>query len=457
MKLRKHKKTTPQVVSLHSPSAIHHSPASCITAIEPRSAAARAGLQVGDCLLRINGQPVRDVIDVQIYAAEPELTFLIARDGVRRELTTARRYGQPLGLAFAESLFDAPIRPCRNACEFCFVTQMPRGMRASLYLKDDDYRLSFLNGAYITLTNLSEADWERIATQYLSPLYVSVHATAPEIRVQLMRNPHAGPILAQLQRLTALHIEVHTQAVLVPGCNDGAHLDRTIADLAALYPGVADLTVVPVGLTRECAATLRPYTDAEAVAVLTQVRAWQARCRAELGCAFVYASDEWYLRAAAPIPALAEYDEKLTALSENGVGMVRLFLDSWKALQAVLMRLDGTAQTWITGTLFAPTLRAHAAAFTTLTGIAVTVLPVPNRTFGTTVTVAGLLTVTDVLAALQEHSAQGTLVLPGEMFRGPAGCALDDQFPAAIAAATGQPVAVITGAEGRWHVAEIKN
>jgi len=403
-----------------------------ISGVEAKSTAARAGVHTGDRLLTLNGAPLRDVIDVQVCAAEPELVFEIERAGQPLTLRSRRRYGEPLGLSFETELFDGKIRACRNACEFCFVSQMAPGMRAPLYVKDDDYRLSFLHGNYVTLTNLDEADWERIAEQYLSPLYVSVHATEPEVRGGLMRNPRAGDILAHLDRLAGDGIVVHTQAVLAPGRNDGAHLDRTIADLAARYPAVATLTVVPVGLTRWHTPTLRPYTDAEAAAVLQQTLAWQTRLRAELGVGFVYPSDEWFLRAGVPIPPLEAYDGLLPALVENGVGMVRLFLNGWPETQRRLADLGGPRQTWVTGALFAPTLRAQAAEFAAAPGLEVNVVAVPNRTFGETVTVAGLLTVADVIAALRDAPPADVIVLPDEMFRGPEGCSLDGRWLATV-------------------------
>jgi putative radical SAM enzyme (TIGR03279 family) len=429
-----------------------------ITDVAPRSVAARAGLRAGDVLLVLNGMPLRDVIDVQFYAAESDLEFLIERAGRQKMLHANRRYGQALGLAFETELFDGNIRACRNNCDFCFVSQMPplknsgTDLRAPLYVKDDDYRLSFLHGNYITLTNLDESDWERIEEQHLSPLYVSVHATEPDVRVDLMHNPRAGQIMEHLTRLADMDIEVHTQAVLVPGRNDGAHLDRTIADLASLYPAVADVTVVPVGLTRWHHPDLRPYTDVEASVVLAQTLDRQTRLRAELDIGFVYPSDEWFLRAGVPVPALADYDGLLPALIENGVGMVRQFLDGWNALQAELAQLGGPRQTWVTGTLFAPVLQEKAATFIARTGLAVDIAAVPNHTFGETVTVAGLLTVGDILAELQMQPLGDVLVLPDELFRGPDGCALDDRPATEIQQATGRPVFVVALANERWQV-----
>ncbi len=419
-----------------------------ITGVASRSAASRARLRVGDHLLAINGVPLRDVIDVQIYAAEPELDFLIERGGKRVTRRCRRRYGEPLGLDFAEPLFDGAIRRCQNRCEFCFVTQMPPGLRDPLYVKDDDYRLSFLHGNYVTLTNLRAADWERIAEQFLSPLYVSVHATEPEVRAGLLRHPRAGDILTHLRRLVDIGIEVHTQAVLIPGRNDGAHLDRTLADLAALRPGVVDVTVVPVGLTRWHAPGLRPFTDAESLAVLAQVSGWQDRLRGASGTRFVYASDECYLRAGQPVPELDAYDALLPALLENGVGMVRAFLEDWPAWRAALIAAGGTRQCWVTGVLFAPVLWERGAAFTRETGIPAEVVAVPNHFFGETVTVAGLLTGGDVIAALGRLAADTVIILPDEMFRGPGGRTLDGLTLAEMRQALGCAVVTVGLSDG---------
>ncbi len=426
-----------------------------ITDVALSSTAARAGVRAGDRLLAINGRTVRDVIDVQVYAAEAMLTLEVERAGKRLVLRVDRRYGEPLGLSFAEPLFDG-IRRCHNRCDFCFVAQMPRGMRPTLYVRDDDYRLSFLHGSYITLTNLTEEDWARIKAQHLSPLYVSVHATEAEVRRKLFRSPQAGEIVAQLRRLVAMGIEVHTQAVLIPGRNDGAHLDRTIDDLAALYPGVADLTVVPVGLTRYHAPGLRPFTGGESQAVLEQIAVWQERLRPALGVNFVYPSDEWFLRAgqeAFPIPPLNAYDGRLPLLMENGVGVTRDFLEHREALEDMLGRLGFASQTWVTGQLFAARLRTFAENFTARKGVDVAVVDVPNRTFGEMVTVAGLLTVSDVLTALPPaHLLGEAVILPAVMFRGPEGQALDEGRPSDVAKATGRPVYLVGREKATWQV-----
>jgi len=401
-----------------------------VSAVEPCGLAGRVGLQVGDKLLFINGHPLRDIIDVRFYSAEHRLA-LQARRG-EREFTveTERRYGERLGLEFAYPTFD-PIRRCNNRCEFCFVAQMPPGLRRSLYVRDDDYRYSFLFGNYITLTNLDESDWERIGEQRLSPLYVSVHATDLDLRRHILHDSSAPDVMAQLHRLAGLGIEVHTQIVVLPGLNDGPHLDRSIGDLADLYPAVRSVSVVPVGLTRYHRGGCRVHTDAEMRVVFEQVTRWQARLRKRLGVNFAYLSDEWYLRLGQPVPEAGCYDG--LDLTENGVGLVRQFLSS---------RFQVTSLTLVTGELFAPVLRqvtAHLAG--------VEVVPVVNHFFGETVTVAGLLTGRDVVAQLQGRDLGDLAVLPPAMFGGPEGQSLDEMWPQEVGETLGRPVAVGDGEE----------
>ncbi|MFN3762159.1 MAG: DUF512 domain-containing protein [Anaerolineae bacterium] len=412
-----------------------------ISAVQPNSLAARLGLRPGDELLAINGHPLRDLIDVQFYGAEEQLTLRVRREGAEQTLRARRRYDEPLGLDFAHPIFDAGIRRCNNRCEFCFVAQMPRGLRPSLYIKDDDYRYSFLFGSYITLTNLTEEDWARIGEQHLSPLYVSVHATDPDLRRRVLGNPRAPDVMDDLRRLARMGIEVHTQLVLVPGLNDGPHLDRSIGDLADLYPSVRSVSVVPVGLTKDHRGGCRPYTLPEMRRVWEQVTAWQRRLRGRLGVRFVYLSDEWILRLGERIPPRAAYDG--LDLRENGVGLVRSLLDRWRSVERNLAALGGPGQTWVTGELMAPVLEGLAAKFADRTGIRAEVVPVPNRFFGETVTVAGLLTGRDVVASLQERSRLETVVLPAVMFRGPEGQSLDEMWPDDLARALNRPVFLV--------------
>lgn len=420
--------------------------AGVVRRVLPKSAAAKMGVQPGDHLLTINGHPVEDVIDVQYYSAESDLTLQIRRGLTELTLHGARRYNQQFGLDFEHPTFDIDIRRCNNLCEFCFVLQMAPRMRRTLYIKDDDYRYSFLFGHFVTLTNLSKHDWQRIIEQHLSPLYVSVHATELELRRQCLRNPNAPDVMDQLRQLSAHGFEVHTQLVVTPGVNDGEHLARSVHDLASLYPTVQSVSVVPVGLTKFHKYGLHSSSTDHARAVLAACEAWQTEFRATMGVGFVYPTDEWYLVADRPTPAVNTYDG--LALHENGLGMVRSFLDEWDTVrgeEATIVPLYRSA-TLVTGTLFAPTLAEAAAELSASTGLQVEALGVVNTKLGEGITVAGLLMGEDVIAACTEHASQGLLgdlvVLPRIMFDHPDGISLDDVSPRKIAVALNRSVAL---------------
>ena len=430
-----------------------------IEAVAPGSLAAEAGLQAGDQLLGINGHPLRDIIDVQFYGAEESLALTIERGGRRWELDVERGYGQDLGLSFTNPTFDVDIRRCANRCEFCFVKGNPPAgplrLRRSLYIKDDDYRYSFLLGNFVTLTNLTEEDWARLEEQRLSPLYVSVHATEPELRRQLLgwtgpREPGMPDILQQLARLGDLGIEVHTQVVLVPGRNDGPQLDRTLADLFAQGGGpVSSVAVVPVGLTRYHSGECRTYTPEESSAILDQVAPWQERGRRRWNHHLVYPSDEWYLVADKEVPPAQAYDDFPQV--ENGVGMVRQLLDEWDRLRADLRKRQAgrglRPATLVCGTLIAPVLGEIVAGLNDLSGAGWRLVPVANQFFGEVTTVSGLLTGRDVLSALRGRDLGERVLLPRAMFTGrygagsaPPGTTLDDLHIDDIAAQLGVPV-----------------
>src|SRR5574341_2277689 len=276
-----------------------------ITAVEQGSLAEALGAKPGDVLLAVNGAEVEDVIDVQYYAAEYQVELTLQRGNEAISLRGSRKDMQPLGLEFQHPTFDIDIRRCDNLCGFCFVLQMAPRFRRTLYIKDDDYRYSFLFGHYVTLTNLSEHDEWRIVEQHLSPLYVSVHATDPALRRECLRNPDAPDIMEQLAWLVDEGIEIHTQIVVTPGLNDGLHLEQSVRDLVTLYPGVRSVSVVPVGLTRYHKYGMRPSTREEAGAVLDACERWQAEFRGMSGVNFVYPTDEWYLVTDRPIPPSA--------------------------------------------------------------------------------------------------------------------------------------------------------
>lgn len=413
-----------------------------IVAIEPGSVAAKAGLQPGDELLAINDSPVEDVIDVQFHAAEEELTLLVRRGSEMLTFEAERNYNQSLGLEFAHPTFDTDIRRCNNLCEFCFVLQMAPRFRRTLYIKDDDYRYSFLFGHYVTLTNLNDHDWWRIETMHLSPLYVSVHVTDTEARRRYLRNKTAPDILEQIRWLGERGIEVHTQIVVTPEVNDGEWLERSIADLAELWPTVQSVSVVPVGLTRQHKYQMRTHTSQEAAVTLDYVESLQQKYLTQFGIRFVYPTDEWYLVTNRTVPELDVYDGQ--ELHENGLGMVRHFLDEWEAVKKEIGEWDQAmptqSLTLVTGALFAPILRETAVQFQNLTGANLTVREIKNERLGGTITVAGLLMGQDVLAQLKAAGVGDLVLLPRVMFDHPDRIALDDISPQDVANQLGKPV-----------------
>ncbi|MCA9976120.1 MAG: DUF512 domain-containing protein [Anaerolineales bacterium] len=419
-----------------------------IVGIEPDSVAAEIGLQIGDELLAINDEKVEDVIDVQFYSADESLELLVRRGEEYLLFEAERAYNQALGIEFAHPTFDIDIRRCNNLCEFCFVLQMAPKFRRTLYIKDDDYRYSFLFGHFVTLTNLSEHDWWRIETMGLSPLYISVHVTDTEMRRKFLRNPNAPDIMMQLRQLAQWGVEMHTQLVVVPGFNDGPWLERSVRELATLWPAVQSISVVPVGLTRHHKYTMRPHTAAEAAVTLDFVESLQPQFQQQFGVRFAYPTDEWYLVTGREVPALAAYDGQ--QLQENGLGSVRDFLDEWAEVQQEIgdWRTANEAHfryaslTLVTGALFAPVLREAAAAFADLTGVTVDVLPAVNQRLGETITVAGLLMGGDVLAQLQTAVSRDLIILPRVMFDHPDTIALDDLSPQDIANQLQRPIAL---------------
>ena len=435
-----------------------------IETVEPKSLAGRLGLRPGDVLLEINGRPLRDVLDVQFYAADESLELRVwrgdpdAASGEERVYRVERAYGVPLGLDFTTPTFDG-IRRCQNGCEFCFVTQMPPRtgrprLRRSLYVRDDDYRYSVLYGSFITLTGLTPEDWQRFEEQRLSPLYVSVHATEDDLRRRLFGRESLPPILPQIDRLLDLGIEVHTQIVLLPGVNDGVHLARSVVDLAARHPGVLSVGVVPVGLTRYHRGNCRLYAAQEARAIVDQVAPWQQEYRARHGISLVYLADEWYLLAGIDLPRAEMYDDYPQI--ENGIGLVRQFLEDGSRLKVKRFKLQVPSCTLVCGTLIAPVMRQMARDIANKSGCQVEVVPVVNRLFGETVTVSGLLGGEDVLAALGGRGGLGEIVfLPRAMFSRPNGrgelLTLDDLSVHDMAERLARPVVLAEWTSEVWE------
>lgn len=404
------------------------------------SPAARAGLQARDRIVAVNGQPLRDVIDFHFHGGEERLRLDVER-GDEATAVTLRRRGPDLGLELLPPR-PAEISTCANKCVFCFIHQLPRGMRRSLYVKDDDFRLSFLHGNYITLTDLEETDLARIEAQRLSPLYVSVHATDPDLRHRLLGEPRVKrAILPIMARLAGAGIRMHAQIVLCPDWNDGVHLERTVHDLAALHPGVATVAVVPVGLTRhrERRPALRPLAPGEARGVVKSIHGWQRRFLATLGTRFVFAADELYLESGMRLPTAAAYEGFTVA--EDGVGLVRGFEDGWiRALRRAPRRLGGLrAVTLVTGTMFAPRLERLLSRLAT-EGLTTTVVPIVNDWFGPRIQVAGLLTGQDIQIQLAGRPLGDEVLVPAVALRDGAGVFLDDLSPADLSASLGTRV-----------------
>jgi len=399
-----------------------------VAAVAPRSAAARAGLAPGDRIVAVNGHPLRDAIDFQFHAGDERLALTV-------ELAPPR---------------PGDIATCANKCVFCFIHQLPKGMRRSLYVKDDDFRLSFLHGNYITLSDLDEASFERIIEQRLSPLYISVHATDPELRHALLGRPrHSAEILPRLERLAKAGIRMHAQIVLCPDLNDGVHLERTVAELAPLHPHVATTAIVPVGLTRhrERLPALRSLTPDEARALVAAADGWQRRGLAELGSRFVFLADEIYLLAGLPLPDARAYEG--FPVAEDGIGLVRRFEDGFARSIARRRRpVRGEALTLVTGELFALRLRSLLAGggYDPAT---VRVAAVPNDFFGPAIGVAGLLTGRDIQRHLAQAPELGRAVLvPAVAVRDGDGTFLDDLTPADLARDLGVPVRVVQPTPG---------
>ena len=413
-----------------------------VAAVRARTPAAVAGLRPGDRVLAINGHTLRDAIDFQFHGGDERLALTVDRGGDRTTVRLARRSGSALGVEL-EAPQPGEIATCANKCVFCFIHQLPKGMRRSLYVKDDDFRLSFLHGNYITLSDLGETELERIVEQRLSPLYVSVHATDPALRWELLGRPRASAeIVPRLERLANAGVRMHAQIVLCPDLNDGAHLERTVRELAPLYPSVATTAIVPVGLTRhrERLPALRTLRPDEARALVATVASWQQEFLARLGSRFVFLGDEVYLAAQAPLPEAPAYEG--FAVAEDGIGLVRRFEDGLaRALRR--RRTAGIPRdvTLVTGALYGPRLERLVGA---IPGARARVAAVPNEFFGGSVSVTGLLTGQDIARHLATLPALGeAVIIPAVTLRDRDGVFLDDMTPRDLAEALGVAVRVV--------------
>ena len=388
-----------------------------IRAIDPGSPLERR-VHPGDRLLSVNGKPIRDVLDYKFYAYDRDLRLVLARpDGSEYRLHIRKAEGGDLGLDFESYLMDRP-RSCANHCVFCFIDQLPKGMRPTMYFKDDDARLSFLLGNYITLTNLSEREIQRVIDLHVSPVNVSVHAMNPELRVKMLRNPRAGESLGIMRRFADAGIVMNCQIVCCPGLNDGEELDRSMRELAALHPAVHSVSVVPVGLTRyrEGLYPLTAFTPEHAAETLDQVTAFGDRCLEQYGTRIFWCGDELYLKAGRELPP-DEFYEEYTQL-ENGIGMLRLLETEFRS--ALRLSEDPGPQhcSIATGAAAAPWLKMLAdLAIARYPQLKIDVYPIQNDFFGHSITVAGLVTGGDLIRQLRGKDLGDRLLVSQNMLR----------------------------------------
>lgn len=382
-----------------------------IEKVEPGSIAEAVGVEAGDRLISVNGREMKDVLDYRFVEGEEELLLELAKpNGEVWEVEVEKDLDEALGIDFPEM----KIRSCPNKCFFCFVDQMPEGQRDTLYIRDEDYRFSFLFGNYITLTNLTRKDKERIFEQKMSPLYISVHTTDLELRRFMLVNPRARDILAEIREMTEHGIVLHTQIVLCPGINDGDYLVKSIEDLVKFYPSVGSLAIVPIGLTRhrQGLQALREVSVEGAREMIEWIKPWQRRFRKEIGYPFVFLADEWYTKAGLPFPPLEEYAD--LPQQGNGVGIVPLFLNDFEGMLPFLpKKISEPAQILMaTGTSFSPFLTSCLKRVR-IRGAEMEVVTVVNDFFGDSVTVAGLMSGRDIVKAVRQRISDrfGTRIL----------------------------------------------
>jgi putative radical SAM enzyme (TIGR03279 family) len=417
-----------------------------ISGVIPGSIAEEVGFSAGDRLVKINGQPLRDLIDYQFLCADEVLTLeVLDAAGRSHQLEIEKDYDEDLGLEFVSALFDGLIQ-CNNRCPFCFIDQQPPGKRASLYFKDDDYRLSFLYGSYLTLTNLSQREWDRIEKMRLSPLFVSIHATDRAMRERLLQNNRAGQILDQLAWFQERRLQIHGQVVVCPGLNDGVQLEKTIRDLATFHqgdmPAVLSVAVVPVGLTKfrpPSEDPLRPVSPEEARAVVQQVETLQQEFRLSHHSTFVWLADEWYLIGGLDLPESASYEDYPQL--GNGVGSIRRFIDEFteEIADCTPPPLDAS-YTWVVGNAVAKAFQPIVAQLNQFPGLHIELVPIASDYWGQTMTVTGLLTGQDLLQTLRKLDLGDGILIPTVMLKHDEDKFLDDMTIAELERELGVPV-----------------
>ncbi|MBP3542771.1 MAG: DUF512 domain-containing protein, partial [Lachnospiraceae bacterium] len=399
-----------------------------ITKVLPGSIAEELELEAGDTLLSISGMEIEDIFDYQFLMEDTYVEILIRKaDGEEWVLEVDKDYDEDLGIEFENGLMDE-YRSCKNKCMFCFIDQMPKGMRDTLYFKDDDSRLSFLQGNYITLTNMKDKDIDRIIRYHLAPINISVHTTNPELRCKMLHNRFAGEALKQIDKLYEAEILMNGQIVLCKGVNDGEELERTISDLSKYLPHMQSVSVVPVGLTkfREGLYPLEPFDSEDAKKVLEIIHRWQDKLYAEHGNHFIHASDEWYIMAGYDVPKEGQYDGYLQL--ENGVGMIRLFKNEFaEALEAKVSDDRALNISMATGKLAYPYIKeAVEQIMDKFPQVKVHLYEITNEFFGENITVAGLLTGQDLIKQLKGQELGDVLLLPSVMFKSGEEVFLDD-------------------------------
>lgn len=430
-----------------------------VKAVAPGSVGARAGLRPGDVIARIGKKQILDILDYMYLTAAPRFRVEVVREGEPLTLEVRKDdEGEPMGLELEDELVDG-VRRCRAHCDFCFLDQMPRGYRPTLYVKDDDYRLSFLHGNFVTLTNLDESDWRKIKEMHLSPMHISVHATNPAVRRQILKNPQSERILEDMERLKRWGIQMHTQIVVQPGLNDGEELERSIREISAFHPHVETLAVVPVGLTRwrDNAAPLTPVSEGLAREIIARVHDWQGRFEADFGHPFVYLSDEFYLLVDHPLPPNRHYGayDQL----ENGVGLSRLLLTEFnRRVRHLPTSLSQSRRVLIvTGASGGKVLPPIISRLNQIDNLRVDLRVVENDFLGHSVTVAGLLGGRDMLAAMQQEAARhryDAALIPSVSLREGEGVFLDDFRLDALREALDFPV-IPTDARGADLIAAV--
>lgn len=423
-----------------------------IRSVEAGSIAQEMGIEAGDSLLAINGEEVEDIFDYQ-YLIQDEYIEVLIRKPSQEEwlLEIDKEYEEDLGLVFENGLMD-DYRSCCNKCIFCFIDQMPPGMRETLYFKDDDSRLSFLQGNYVTLTNLSDRDVERIIRYHLSPINISFQTTNPQLRCRMLNNRFAGEALKKADRFFEAGIEMNGQIVLCKGINDGEELEKSLRDLSRYLPYLRSVSVVPVGLSRyrEGLYPLQPFTKEDAKKVLEQIHRWQKELFDRYGLHFVHASDEWYILAGQELPDEDNYDGYLQL--ENGVGMLRLLMEEFRDSLRQLEE-NGAMARWqkkkrevsaVTGRISAPYIRRMADRLEEkFPGLTVHLYPVRNDFFGEQITVTGLLTGQDIIAQLKGKELGEELLLPVNVLRSGENVLLDDVTTQDISKALQVPVNIV--------------